>query len=364
MKFSIFLLLLPLLLVTPCMAVELQQEQANLLQTNELTDALPDAARELLPDIDPEDTKNVKGHLTELLKKATAKVFPSIKSALQTGAMVLMILLICQTILSFSNGMSHTAVILCGVAAILLTIAGPFGGIVADGVNTIHDLGTFAKVLMPVMGGALAASGAPATSTAVCAVALFAINAMITFVEKLLIPAVYLYISLGAAQAALMDANTGKIQKLIGSAIKNILRTVLFLFSALLSITGILSGKADAMTLKATKMAVSSVVPVVGGMISDATETVLVGAGLLLNSVGLFGMLAILAILILPFLHLGSQYLILQGVTALSGILSCKEHSTLIDTVSAAAGYLFAATCTCGIMCFVACICFMKVSVI
>lgn len=363
MRTWILLMCLPLLLATTCTALEIQQEQTELLLTEDLTDALPDTAKEFLDDIDPSNVQNPGREFTSILKQALSKAFPSTRSAIQMGTTVLMILLLCQTVLTFSKGISRNAIILCGVVAILLCFLNPLGGMVDSGVNTIQELGTFAKVLMPVMGGALAASGAPVSSSALCAIALFAINAMISFVEKILIPAVYLYIALAAADAALLDTNTAKFQKLIGSAIKNILRVILFSFSALLSITGIVSGKADAMTLKATKMAVSSVVPVVGGMIADATETVLVGAGLLLNSAGIFGMLAILAILIVPFLRLGIQYLILQAVTAIGSILGCKEHSTLVEAITSASGYLFAATSTCGILCFVACICFMKVSV-
>ena len=43
------------------------------------------------------------------------------------------------------------------------------------------------------------------------------------------------------------------------------------------------------MTLKTAKLAVSGAVPVVGGVISDATETMLSGAALLRGSIGISG---------------------------------------------------------------------------
>lgn len=58
-----------------------------------------------------------------------------------------------------------------------------------------------------------------------------------------------------------------------------------------------------------------------GGIISDAAETVLAGAGMLKNTVGVFGMLAILAACAYPFLQLGVQYLLykLTAFAARSG---------------------------------------------
>lgn len=364
MRKCVLLLVMILLLTVPCTATEIQDTQAERPQTDELLDALPDTAKELLPDFNPNSAKETQNTINTIWKKAVDKVFPTIKTSLKTGATILLILLLCQTVLTFSKGTSRNAVILCGVVAIITCAINSLEGVVASGSSAIQELGTFAKILMPVLGGALTASCAPASSAAISAVAIFAINLMVSLIEKVLIPAVYVYLSFAVADVALVDVNTSRFQKLIGSGIKNVLKIVLFSFSALLSFTGILSGKADAMTLKATKMAISSVVPVVGGMISDASETVLVGAGMLLHSVGLMGMLAILAIVIVPFLHLGIQYLILQVVTALGALFGCKEHTALTEAISAATGYLFAATCTCGLMCFVACICFMKVSVI
>lgn len=67
------------------------------------------------------------------------------------------------------------------------------------------------------------------------------------------------------------------------------------------------------MTVKAAKFTMSSLVPVVGGILSDAAETVLAGAGILKNAVGVFGMLAVLAMCVVPFLQLGIHYLAYKG---------------------------------------------------
>ncbi|MEI3305825.1 MAG: hypothetical protein V8R40_07230 [Dysosmobacter sp.] len=76
-----------------------------------------------------------------------------------------------------------------------------------------------------------------------------------------------------------------------------------------LSVVRIVSGSADGATVKVAKAAISGVVPVVGGILSEVSETVMAGAGMLKNTIGIFGMLAVLAACAYPFLQLGVQYL-------------------------------------------------------
>ena len=60
----------------------------------------------------------------------------------------------------------------------------------------------------------------------------------------------------------------------------------------------------------------------VGGILSDAAETVLAGAGILKNAVGVFGMLAVLRMCVAPFLQLGIHYLTYKVTSALSATVS------------------------------------------
>ena len=84
-------------------------------------------------------------------------------------------------------------------------------------------------------------------------------------------------------------------------AITWILTSSLLLFTVYLSVVRVISGAVDGTTVKVAKTAISGVVPVVGGIIAEASETVLLGAGMLRNTIGIFGMLAILAACAYPF---------------------------------------------------------------
>ena len=110
-------------------------------------------------------------------------------------------------------------------------------------------------------------------------------------------------------------------------------------------------------------MTLSSVVPVVGSMLSDASETLLVSASILRNSIGVFGMLAVLAICIVPFLQTGIRYLLLKLTAAAAALFDNGAISRLIAAMSAAAGYMLAMTGTCALMLIISFVCYIRVVV-
>ena len=85
-------------------------------------------------------------------------------------------------------------------------------------------------------------------------------------------------------------------------------------------------------------------VPVVGGILSDAAETVLAGAGVLKNAVGVFGMLTILSICLVPFLQLGIHYLTYKLTGALAATVADGRVAGLIDQIGSAFGLVLGMT--------------------
>ena len=115
---------------------------------------------------------------------------------------------------------------------------------------------------------------------------------------------------------------------------------------------------------KAAKLTISSAVPVVGSMVADASETLLVSASVLRGGLGVFGLLGVLAVSVLPFLETGCQYLMLKLTAAAAGAAGEKELSALIGAMAGAMGLLTGLVGACAAVLMVACVCFMKVSVI
>ena len=125
-------------------------------------------------------------------------------------------------------------------------------------------------------------------------------------------------------------------------------------FVGYLSVSGVVAGTADAMTVKAAKFAISGAIPVVGGILSDAAETILASAGVLKGTVGVFGMLTILAICLLPLLQMAVHYLLYKVAAALSATVGSGPLCALVDQISGAFGLLLGMTGACCLLLLIA----------
>jgi len=138
------------------------------------------------------------------------------------------------------------------------------------------------------------------------------------------------------------------------------MKIVLYTFTGVVGITGVVSGTADAAALKVAKIGISNAVPVVGTILSDASEAVLTGAQIVKNAAGIYGMFAVAAVWVYPFFKIGLQYVILKGIAALCQIIGGKKGVDLITDFSTAMGFLLGMTGSVSIMVLISTVCFMK----
>jgi stage III sporulation protein AE len=210
------------------------------------------------------------------------------------------------------------------------------------------------------MTSALAAQGGVTASAALYAGTALFDTILCSLLTQLLIPAVYIYLTLSVACSATGEALLKKLSGFVKWLSVWILKTVLYVFTGYMGITGVVSGTTDAATLKAAKITISGVVPVVGGILSDASETVLVSAGLMKNSAGVYGILACLSVFLGPFLRIAVHYWVLKITAVLCGVLSEGAVSSLAEDFSAAMGLLLAMTASVCVLLLVSTVCFMK----
>lgn len=231
-----------------------------------------------------------------------------------------------------------------GALWITAVSAGNLNALIGLGQQTIVDLSQLSKALLPVLAAAEAASGGVTAASARQVAAVFFSDILLTAIERVLLPAVYLYIGTAAAAAVL----EGELMERVGSLLKKLigwaLGGLLTLFTAFLTISGAVAGTADAQAVKVAKAAVSAAVPVVGGILSEAAESMLAGAGLLRGLLGAFGALAVLSFCLVPFLRLGGQYLMYQCASLAAAAAGPKKLTGLLTALGDAFGLVLAMT--------------------
>lgn len=307
----------------------------------------------------PQETESFGQGLRELAARVVETLRPDLREAAQVSLGVLAAVLLCSVLGAFSGSVNRASA-LASAAAIVGILLSHTNSMIHLGVETVRQLSDYGKLLLPVMTTALAAQGGVTSSAALYAGTAVFDMVLSSILTTFLVPGVSVFLALGAANAAAGEEILKKLRDLVKNAISWCLKILLMVFTTYMSITGVVSGTTDAAALKATKVTISTVVPVVGGILSDASEAVLVSAGLMKNAAGVYGILAVLAVFLEPFLRISIHYLLWKGLAALCGIFGPKEATGLIEDFSTAMGLLLAMTGAACLMLLISCVCFLK----
>lgn len=317
----------------------------------ELTDAVPEDAGTLL-DGDFSGPLGLSKGLEVIVERIGGQIGAVLRQRLRGAASVLLVVVACGAVDGFAQGTGEKAayVPMAGALAVTLLTAGSLDDLIGLGTETIKELHIFSQVLLPTLAAATAASGSVTTATFQQVTTVFLADLLMNLIDNLLMPLVYLYIGALAAGACLPENRLGAIADGLKKVVTWILTTSLLLFTVYLSIVRVIAGAADGTTVKVAKAAISGVVPVVGGIIAEASETVLAGAGMLKNTIGVFGMLAILAACAYPFLQLGVQYLLYKLSAFLTAAVGSQGLCKLIDGLGGAFGLVLGMTGSCALL--------------
>lgn len=316
---------------------------------------VPDFAEEFMP----RDPENLGEGIRAVIAQALTKLRPDIKAASGLCISITAVLML-LSILRTLPGNSERIVNLSGTLAISLLLLSTSDSMINLAADTVIQISEYGKLLLPVMTAALAAQGGVTSSAAIyTGTALF--DALLgSLISCLLIPMLYFYLGLSVAAGAIGDEMLKKCRDAMKWFMTWSLKTILYIFTGYITITGVVSGTTDASALKAAKLTISGVVPVVGGILSDASEAVLVSAGTVKNTAGIYGLFAVMAIWIGPFIKIGTHYLMFRITGILGSIFGGKRLTDLIQDFSAALGFLLAMTGALCLMLLISLVCFMR----
>ena len=320
MRKSMVILLLAWWLVAPAWGAELPRE---------VRDALPAAAEEITEEL--EDPASLSEGLSRLWDRALGYVEEAVRQSIGGGVVLLAAAVLCaltEECMDAAGGKVHF-VPMAGALAITLAAAGSVKTMMGLGQETVEELNTFSKALLPTLSAAVAASGGIVSASVRQVATIFFVDLLLSLIRGLLLPLVYFYVAAAAADAMLTGA--------------------LALFTLYLTVSGAAAGSADTVTARLARSAVG-VLPVVGSILADAADSVLAGAGAVKNTVGAAGLLAVLAVCLLPLVRLGVQYLVYKTAAFLAGILGAEQLTGLIDALGGAFGLIFGMTGACGLL--------------
>ena len=331
MRKSMLILLLAWWLVAPTWGAELPRE---------VRDALPAAAEEITEEL--EDPASLSEGLSRLWDRALGYVEEAVRQSIGGGVVLLAAAVLCaltEECMDAAGGKVHF-VPMAGALAITLAAAGSVKTMMGLGQETVEELNTFSKALLPTLSAAVAASGGIVSASVRQVATIFFVDLLLSLIRGLLLPLVYFYVAAAAADAMLPGRRLAGISTAIRKGTVWLLTGALALFTLYLTVSGAAAGSADTVTARLARSAVG-VLPVVGSILADAAVK---------NTVGAAGLLAVLAVCLLPLVRLGVQYLVYKAAAFLAGILGAEQLTGLIDALGGAFGLIFGMTGACGLL--------------
>lgn len=342
---NVFILTIAILLLIPCQKVGGEAFTPP---------SVPEEIEGRMPESQDDFGQGIRSMLHKILPEAMTEF----QKALKTGLSVFCCSLL--TAIMLGAGCSAAVAEAVGAVCISAMMLQSSGALVGLAVQTVSEVSEYSKLLFPVMAAAASARGA-VTSASAISIGTSALTAFLnSFLRRMMVPAIYLFLTASVANCALGTNSLKQIRDTIRKFSAWFLKAVLTGFLTYMSITGAVAGSTDKTALKAAKAAISTVVPVIGKTLADASEALLLSADIARNSIGIYGIFAFFGICILPFARIGAHYLVLKGIAALCSIVGSKRQTALVNDFAEAMGLLLGMT---GVMCALSVIgvaCFLK----
>ena len=289
----------------------------------------------------------LEGGLSQLAAQGLEQLKTLAGRSIATGVKLLAVVLVCglaQSAALPGQQEGVQAAELAGALAITALTMTDVAAMIGLGRETLGRMDDFSQALLPVMAALTAATGRVSGAAVGQGGTVLLSQLVLDAMDGLLIPLIDGYVAVSCAWAAVDSPGLKKLGELMKGAAALILTGLLLAFVGYLTASGAIAGSVDAAAVKTAKLAISRAIPVVGGILADASETVLAGAGVLRGTVGAAGMLVVLAICLTPFLHLGLHYLVYKAAAALCALIAQPRLSGLIDALGGAFGMVLGMT--------------------
>ena len=301
---------------------EFYAEQYKNSGAEDLENSLPDSAKDYFSEhgIDPSDYNWVNSLSAEsVFKHILTFISSGAKAPLNTGAVIIAIILISAALTSAEiKSSAMTAAIYASAAASAAVIAVPVSSVINTSVNALRGIGVFMLSFIPVFAVIVAASGATVTAASMSALLLAAAETVSYISSFIVLPLMggYLTLSLSSAVSPLIKKSgiTETVKKLAFW----IMAFISAVFVGILGIQTAVNSSADTLVSKTAKFIIGSSIPVAGGILSEAMNTVTASMGLLKSSIGIYGALAC-AVTLLPLVI---ELLIWRAVLLISSSVS------------------------------------------
>lgn len=304
--------------------------------TNEEKDAFGDTniaekIKNIINGTDGFDVKNMFKVVLSLTFKNVATIIPILASICAIAIASNLLMQMRGSKMSKSMGdIIHFACF--GVIVVLV-----FGGVVELvklTTETLSSLKNQIEIIFPILLTLMASLGS--TSSVAIFQPLMAIlcGAMMQLFLKIVLPIFSLMLIFNIIGNLTSTVKLSKFSDFLSSLFKTIIAFTFTIFTAFLAVSGIVAGSYDSVSIRATKFAVKSYIPLVGGYLSDGFSLIMASSVLIKNALGYTGIFVLFFTVISPIIKI---FLFKLGLSLVSAIIEPVADKRVTEFVSSSA---------------------------
>lgn len=339
-------------------------EQLEMFTTGELNTFIDEviSTNELAPQMNTKDflLSLVKGEIDLGAKNIVSQVgnlfFDEISVHLKLLSQILVIAIVSAILNNMQSAFENSSI--SGLAnyityiLLAILIIGSFHQIVEITKESIDNMVNFMQIILPILLTFLVLAGGPNTKLIFHPMILATVNVIGSLVKNIIFPLIYFSFIISILSNLSQRMELKKLSELGRQIIVFIISASFTVFIGIITIYG-LSTKIDGITIRTAKFAVDRFVPIVGGFLSDAVETVIGSSAILKNGIGIVGLFILIIITAIPIIKISSLLLIYKITGVVIEPIVSKNVSNLFDEVSKTFLMILISTVSVAIMFFI-----------
>lgn len=257
-----------------------------------------------------------------------------VKKPLYSCGVILLIIILSSFFQGFRESVNSSEMIslLSTVSALVIAVllVSQLKYSISSACAAISVCADFIFAFVPAFCIIVAASGNTVTAFSTNTLLLSLAQALNFISKNIFLPLSNCFLAIGICSGIRSELN---LQQLIYN-LKKYLTTAISVFAtafvSILSIKTAVSARADAIGLRSIRFAINSVVPVIGGAISEGLLSIQAYSSLIKSSVGIVGIIAVLTVFVSPILNVSFWRLFLSLCRTVSDVFNDRSVSSVL----------------------------------
>ena len=198
------------------------------------------------------------------------------------------------------------------------------------------------EAIFPLLLSVLTALGGTASASIYQPAMAILCNIVITVFTNILLPIFIFKLVFNIISNISPSLKFNKFSDFFGSCFKWIIGFVLTIFSAVVSIQGLMAGSVDGISIKTAKYTIKGSVPIVGGFIADGMGLIMISSSLIKNAIGVGGLILLFSTILLPVVKVIVFSLLLKLASAILEPVADSKICGFVSDISKSISHIIA----------------------